>query len=369
MRRLAPTNRVIFVNPLGTRKVGLQWSMLTIFLQKMKKARAGKHAPTPSSCVVCSPRIIPLVYNSQAMRLNRFLIKRQFTRLLRKHAFYPYILWVGTPTAAFFLDLFSPEMIVYHAVDRYSQFSFVDQPKIRDYEKTVARKADIVLCTSDAIRDDLRAYNPHTATVTHAVDFDHFNGAMRSGDIPDDLKDIPQPIIGYFGGLSERVNLSLLKATALRYPDASLVLIGKQLDDLSQIQGIPNIHILGYRSYDRLPFYLHHFSVCLIPYHVNELMIGVDPIKLREYLCQGKPVVSTKLPEAEKLKPYIYIGESDDDFVERVGDALAESDAAVKAQRIRFAKGCDWSNKMAEISAIVSGAAQRRHRLHSKGIN
>ncbi|MCP4745016.1 MAG: glycosyltransferase family 1 protein [Desulfobacteraceae bacterium] len=359
MRKLSFANRIIFVNPLGSRKVTMRWSQLNFYLKRLKMIGAKKFAPT-SNITVCSPWIVPLVYNRAITKLNRHIIRVQFNKLLSNQNFKPYILWIGTPAAAFCMDMFDPEFIVYHAVDRYSQFSFVDKNKICAYEKKVAQKADVILCTSDAIRNDLSGYNKSAFTVTHAVDFDHFNSALESGVIPTDLKTISKPIIGYFGGLSERLNYSLLKKIALRYTNANIVLIGKKLHDLGYIENLPNVHILGFRDYDSLPSYLKHFNVCLIPYLVNELMLGVDPIKLREYLCQGKPVVSTKLPEAEKLKPLLFLGENEEDFVEKVGYALKENGSSLKKDRIRLARKCDWPNKTEEISKILTQAFQRK---------
>ena len=57
--------------------------------------------------------------------------------------------------AFFLMDLFDPELVVYHAVDRYSEFAFVDREKILSYERAVAERADVILCTSDAIQRDM----------------------------------------------------------------------------------------------------------------------------------------------------------------------------------------------------------------------
>ena len=59
----------------------------------------------------------------------------------------------------------------------------------------------------------------------------------------------------------------------------------------------PNIHILGPKPFSELPAYTQFFDVAIIPFIVNELTIAVNPIKLREMLAAGCPVVSTALPE------------------------------------------------------------------------
>lgn len=356
MRKLSSTNNIIFINPLGSRKIKLQLSLFKIYLNRIKNNFQTKIDLSPN-CLVRSIWIIPVVYSKSIMYLNKRIIKNSVDKLLLRKNFETYILWVGTPIVAPIIDEFKPELIIYHAVDRFSEFSFVDKFKIKEYELLISKKADAIICTSDAIRDDLKVYNSSTYTVTHAVDFEHFNLLPDLKPIPSDIFNIEKPIIGYFGGLSERINYSLLKNIALRYTSANLVLIGEKLPGLKELDEIlrfPNVHFLGYKSYDLLPLYLKQFNVCLIPYHVNELMMGVDPIKLREYLCQAKPVVSTKLPEVEKMQDLIYVAENENDFVDKVGHALVENQNSIFDARIRLAKQCNWKNKISEIENIIS---------------
>jgi hypothetical protein len=92
-------------------------------------------------------------------------------------------------------------------------------------------------------------------------------------------------------------------------------------------------------------------------------MMGVDPIKLREYLCLGKPVVSVDLPEVRKHKDLVYIGVNEEDFVNKVGEALQERNSELRQRRIRYAAQCDWIVKIEEISDIIYEAINRKNGL------
>jgi glycosyltransferase involved in cell wall biosynthesis len=201
--------------------------------------------------------------------------------------------------------------------------------------------------------------------VTHGVDVDHFHSALNNYDVPEDIRNIRSPIIGYFGGLNEWIDWSLLVDVAIHYPDASIVLIGKRLRNvkgLEKLEQQPNVHLLGYKNYKVLPDYLRRFDVCLIPFIINELMVAVDPTKLREYLAQGKPVVSIDLPEVRKLRDVVYIGENKQDFMAKIGKAIMEEDPSLSEERIQAAWRSDWGVKIDEISAIVHDAIARRQR-------
>ena len=366
MRFLSRKNRILFVNPLGTRKVSIKFSEFGIYLHRVVRIFQNNNNhrnETPHNIYFCNPRMVPLVYNRTVMQFNKLIMQAQFSRLLSRLAFDNYVLWVGTPTAASFLDIFDPELLVYNPVDRYSKFSFVDSAKIANYERDIASRADAVICTAEAIRRDLEPYNSRCFTVTHGVDVNHFQSALQKDSVPEDIKNISGPIIGFIGGIADWVDIDLLIDVSKRYPDANLVLIGKTNPDvrgLSQLESRPNVHFLGYKEYRVLPDYLKQFTVCLIPYVINERLVAVDPIKLREYLAQGKPVVSVDLPEVRKLQDVVYIGENSKDFVGKIGKAMAEDNPSLNEERIRVARQSDWGAKIEEISDIVNDAIERR---------
>ena len=359
MRLLSKRNKVLFVNPIGTRRISLKRDLLAAVLHRLRKD-GNPRSVAAGEVFVADPRIIPLVYNRLAQAVSRTLLRRQMRRLLQELGFESYILWVGSPTAAFILDLFQPEVTVYNPVDRYRAFSFVDAAKIRAYERVCASRSDLVICTSEAIRRDLQPYNEHTVTVPHGVSFEHFHSALASADIPDDIASIPLPIIGFYGGLSEWIDLPLLLKVALRYPKASVVLIGLNDTRLGGLLSLPNVHFLGFKPFARLPHYLKRFTVCLIPFLLNELVEAVDPTKLREYMSIGKPVVCTDLPEAKKYAGLVHVTDGHARFLEAVGEALAEDDPVLREERIAAARRCDWHIRIEEISGLVSAHLDRK---------
>jgi glycosyltransferase involved in cell wall biosynthesis len=359
MRLLARHNRVLYVNALGSRRLSLKLSELPWYLKRAQRLFQ-KNIEQSAEFMVYNARIIPLVYNDIINKINKILLKKQFLTLISRTDFEKYILWIGTPTVAFALDLFKPVLSVYNPVDRYYAFPFVNGFKIREYERQIATRSDIIFCTSEAIKKDLLPYNEYCYTITHGVDFHRFNSALKSDIIPDDIKAIGQPIVGFFGGLDDWVNVRLLYNLAIQYPDANIVLIGSKLRDLSNLERLPNIHFLGFKNPEDLPIYLKQFKVCLIPYVINERLVAVDPIKLREYLAMGKPVVSTDLPEVRRLGDLVYIAENENDFVAKVGVAMRENSELLINERILEANRNDWEIKIEEISQIIRDSLCRK---------
>jgi glycosyltransferase involved in cell wall biosynthesis len=118
------------------------------------------------------------------------------------------------------------------------------------------------------------------------------------------------------------VDIDLLCHVARRFPRASLVLLGKVTMDVERLRSLPNVHFLGRKPYAALPGYARAFDVALIPFPVSEVTLNANPLKAREYLAAGLPVVSTPIPEVEVLGECL-IGKTPDEFAAHIARALA----------------------------------------------
>src|SRR5207249_3841258 len=107
-----------------------------------------------------------------------------------------------------------------------------------------------------------------------------------------------RPIIGYYGAIAEWFDTDLVLQLAGEIPSALILLVGADTAGVGEAtRQIPNIVMTGEVPYNDLPFYLHAFDVCILPFKINELTLATNPVKAYEYLSAGKPVVSVDLPE------------------------------------------------------------------------
>jgi len=85
--------------------------------------------------------------------------------------------------------------------------------------------------------------------------------------------------------------------------------------------------------------------VCLIPWLQNEWISYCNPVKLKEYLALGKPVVSTPFQELRRCGSLCYEARGEQEFADAIDRALAEDSDERKAQRRAWAAEHTWDAK------------------------
>jgi glycosyltransferase involved in cell wall biosynthesis len=357
MHLLAERNTVLWINYHASRTPTASASDLRYMARKVGQIFRGVTNPR-KNLYVLTPPVLPLPGSALAKRINRRLLIARIRSALRRVGRGPVQVWSFTPDISYLLGHFGEEKVVYYCVDDHASFSGYDKDQVLRDEADLCRRADLVVTTSMALQEAKSPLNPNTILVTHGVDYEHFSKAVTDDlPMPDDIKDIPHPILGFFGLIRDWVDLDLLAEVARRRADWNIVLLGDSTVDLGPYRRIPNIHFLGRRPYEQLPAYCKVFDVGLIPFKVNRLTEAVNPIKLREYLAAGLPVVSTPMPEVKLYSHLIEIADTPAAFVRAVEAALApEPDR----RRIRAAAMAQetWSGKVDQICRHLGVALQ-----------
>ena len=247
-----------------------------------------------------APLIVPLPASPVCRRFNEWLYGVIARRCASRLGFDTPALVSFLPTVPGLLAAWRGRTI-YYCVDRWDSFGTYDHDLMASLDADCCRQADIVVASSADLYERCTLHNANTHLVTHGVDHEHFAQALRP-DVPRP-PDLPEGrLIGFFGLISEWVDQNLLVRLAREVPQAHLVLMGKADVPTERLAAEKNIHLLGPRSFEELPADVAHFDVGIIPFVVNDLTRAVNPIKLKEMLAAGCPVVSTALPEVEKCQ-------------------------------------------------------------------
>lgn len=353
--RLAQKNRVLWVNSTGNRNPTASVQDLRRVWKKVRQCFRGCRSVSRNISVF-TPMIIPYHGIRAARWVNRRLLAWSLRRACRKLGFQNPITWTFVPSSADVVGSLGERLVIYHCVDEFSKFTGANETAILEMERRLMEKADIVVVSSSRLYETKRRYNPNTFLVTHGVDVAHFrNACLPAIEAPAECAELKHPVIGFFGLVADWVDLEVVRFLAESRPQWSLLLIGEIQTDTSALRKLPNVHLLGRRNYQTLPAYCKAIDVAILPFVVNELTVASNPLKLREYLAAGLPVVATPLPEVVKLGALVRTARTPGEFLKQIETLLNEGksgpDPAVSALIARDS----WDQKVEELSGIITG--------------
>lgn len=238
--------------------------------------------------------------------------------------------------------------LIYDCMDHHDGFSNTGEG-IAALESTLLKEADAVVTTSQWLRDFAAAHNPNVALIRNAAEYDFF--AIEPTTVFRDTKG--RRVLGYYGAIAHWMDVELLAKIARRFPDCLLLLVGAdECAARQQLAGLRNVVFTGEVKYAELTYYLYGMDVCLLPFRVTPLTLATNPVKVYEYLCAGKPVVSISLPELDQFGNLVAIAKSHDEFIRRINEVLANLNDDKKLRRQTFASQNTWRHRVEAFDSL-----------------
>jgi len=256
---------------------------------------------------------------------------------------------------------FKPLAFVYQSRDNIRAL----EPYLRKHgagkEIEAVKNADLSLVTSRMLQKDLESLSgKKVAYFPNAADFDLFKTAYDEVvKIPEDLKDIPRPIIGYTGNICHRLDYNLIESICKANPDKSVVMVGPrnhQGHTQIDLDKIPNLFFTGPKKIEQLPQYLAHFQLLILPFLCNEVTKSIYPLKINEYLASGKPIVATPFSEdIQSFHPLISLEKIPANFNEAIQKELnTDSDQKAKSRYLEASKNT-WKGRVKLFWQLLGG--------------
>lgn len=362
LRELAKTRRVLWLNSLATRTPSLASGR---DLGKIgRKLREFAHGPVnvEHDLWVTTPLVLPLPHSQVARAINRQVLRATVRALRLRLGIREFQLWTFLPNTADYVGTLGEQLAIYYCVDEWSLFSYLDKGQTVVAERKLLEKVDAVFAINHDLAEAKRKVCAATFEAPHGVDHAMFARALDARtEVPADVAALPGPRIGFYGTLRDWVDLELLAHIARARPAWQLVLIGQQLTDLSALHGLANVHLLGQRRHDELPGYCKSFDVGMIPYRIDERMTFVNPLKLREYLSAGLPVVSTPVPEVARYAQHCEIAATPEAFIAAIERALVTTGPDARRARSDAMIHETWSARVAAVTRTIDEIAQRKY--------
>lgn len=267
------------------------------------------------------------------------------------------ILWIYSPNEYLLANPIKAEFLIYHILDdRIAKHPWqLGLERTIQVEKEILENTDIVFACNEEIAGRAKQWNRNTFIGKNGVNFADYERAKIAGAVPEQLSRIRRPIIGYVGTVDSRNDYALLAEVAGKRPDWSFVLLGliTYREAVRSLSG-ENVHFLGLVDYRELPAYVLSFDVCINFPVISQLTEHADYLKLYEYLAAGKPVVSTDVYAARKVRPLVRIAVDAEDFIRKIEASLADRDTKSIEDRLKFAKDNSWEKRAEDMMAVIN---------------
>lgn len=257
-------------------------------LSDLGRRRPGRYVRASPSASVWSPPMTGIDPVMSFAMVRRFLLRRTMATVREFVGGGDWVLAIGRPSylALQLLREGGASMSCYDAMDDFPEFyAGVSRAVSRRVEKEIARRTDAILVSSTGLERKFARDGFEVELVRNGADWS--DRPPRRGEVTD------APVFGFVGTIGAWFDWTLVVEMARALPDVRFDIVGPVLERPGT--ALPdNVRLPGECSSAEVPERLDGFAAGLLPFRINRLTEGVDPIKYYEYRCAALPVISTR---------------------------------------------------------------------------
>jgi glycosyltransferase involved in cell wall biosynthesis len=299
-------------------------------------------------------------------RMNVAVGKLLVKRALKRLGFGRTVSWFAVPHPGFLANAFDEAAVVYYCIDDYAALPDVDARAVAAMDAHLTSRADQVFVASSRMLQAKRRLRPTAVLAPHGVDVALFRTTSDPQlSIAPAARNLRRPVIGFYGLIEAWIDLDLIADLAERRPEWTFLMIGRLAVDAGRLKDLKNVVFAGPQPYQGLPTWVKAFDVAIIPYRLTRQVMNAAPLKLREYLAAGKPIVAVATPEIERFAGLVRIAGGPDQFIAAIEDALGNDTEADRGRRIATASTMTWDARISEIVEVVEHMISRKEQVAS----
>jgi glycosyltransferase involved in cell wall biosynthesis len=350
VRHLLAEHPTIWVNTIGTRAPRLDLQTVRRAAGKVRawlRPKAADRAVLPDGLTLLNPKMWPWLSHPFDRRLNRDLLLRQLRRALKRLP-EPPVAITTLPVVADLMGHLPVRKWVYSCVDDFSEWPGLDRRALAQMERHVVERADTLVAASETLQARLAEMGRHAHLLTHGVDLDFWRKSHEPVLTPWD-----RPLIVFWGVVDRRTDTAFVRhlAGALRY--GTIVLAGPDQNPDPDLARLPHVVCPGPIPFQQLPALAREAAVLVMPYADAPVTRAMQPLKLKEYLATGKPVVARDLPANREWADALDLVASPEEFTAAVLERL-ETDLPSEQQAARRRlKDESWAAKADEFARLI----------------
>jgi glycosyltransferase involved in cell wall biosynthesis len=341
-KRIGARFPMLYVEVPGLKRPGASMRDLRKILEKLRMTFQSPQLVAPHFWRMTLPQM-PLRRFAFIRRGNRMLSRFLIRRAIRNLDFNDAIAWFHVPHPGFLARQLGEKLTVFYCVDDYSRLPGVDEIAVQEMDDTLTAAANIVFACNRRLMETHLQHNANVHLSTHGVDAEMFAlSTSPETEIPEGASKLRRPVIGFWGVLDPRVDISILEHLAVVRPNWTILLIGRAAVDVSALSRLANVVLVGTKPYTELPRWAKAIDVCILPYAQSAWAERSSPLKLQEYLAAGKPIVATPFPEAQMFGTLVQVAADGPGFVSAIEEALATDTPERASLRQKAVQSNTW---------------------------
>ena len=340
---------VIWVETVGLRLPRLSLRDLRRSWQKIMDYATGRrrHASAAlSGLAVISPLTLPFTHLGWVRKFNLWQIRQAVGRACVRMGISEPVLVVTAPSHCDVVGRLGESLSIFYCPDNYALWPGMDAQQVQRMEEELTQRVDAIVAVSEYLGGRFKNSGKPVKVLTQGVNAAHFARSLPA-------RDSGRFEVVYFGMIDERLDLDLICGLARSLPQAVIRMIGPVVIDAGRLHEVPNVQMEPQVPFAELPGVLTTANLFILPFKINELSRSCSPLKIKEYLACGRPVIATALPEAQRLAPHVHVASDRAEFIEAVA-AAAEGRLPFDAKAVQaLIAGEGWEAKAREFTRIV----------------
>lgn len=282
--------------------------------------------PVPSGLHVKTLPVLPdLAFIPGVCATNRMLLKSLLRNTVGRYD----IVWLTYPDLYEAIEDSLPDsaFVIYDCMDNALEFPNVQnnnklRQRIFECEKRLIERSNLIFASSSFLKDVLtkryaNVSGKNISILNNGIALETGKpGQLLKPKIREVLK-IKKFKMTYIGTISDWVNFDIVLEALNKFKDAVALFFGPAQVSVPRHERLFHFGPIGHEHVFEV---MERSDILMMPFDINKLTLGVDPIKLYEYIFSCKPAVAVRYPETLKFGDYVHLYSGKNEFLEIISE-------------------------------------------------
>lgn len=332
------------------------FDLLVVHSSSNRKSNLVKNKSTISRVPILS---LPLARFKAISHINKCIRSLYFLWFI---VFYkPAVVWVTFPTLIpeIGFRLLKNKMILYDCMDDAQEFCLNEEKRqhIIRKEKALLEVADQVLVSSNNLYNKIIERGAAASKVTLVRNA--FGGEICADTITATDSDKPKDMfhILYVGTISNYLEFDVLLHCVNKLDNVEFHFFGPVSIAVPKHK---RLKFYGVIEHANLASRAKQFDCFIMPFMINELIKGVDPVKLYEYINFNKNIICPYYAEVDRFSEFVNFYSNKDEFVGVVKGLISNNSLKYSAkQRREFLENNSWEVRTEKVTDLINNTIMR----------